>query len=263
MLLTTNAIKRDLSYALPYAGLADCYSYLFMYFENNQENIQESVAASTKAIELDPELAEAHTARGLAVSLSMRYEEAEKAFDRAIQLNPKLFEAFYFYARNCRQQGNIEKAALLFEKANEIRPGDYQATVFLVSAYKKLSFHAKAENTAHLAVELIEKHLRLNPDDARALYLGGGALIILDRVKQAIDWAKRAHEIAPDDSRVTYNIACIYSLAGRIEQALDCIEIAIGSGYASLGWIENDSDLDPIRDQPRFQQAIKKLKQGD
>jgi adenylate cyclase len=54
-------------------------------------------------------------------------------------------------------------------------------------------------------------------------------------------------------------MACIYSLAGKIEQALDCFEIAIESGYASLEWIDKDLDLDPIRDQPRFQKALKKL----
>jgi adenylate cyclase len=255
----TRAIKKDLDYALAYAGIADCYSYLFLYFEKRQENIEQSVAASKRAIELDPELAEAHAARGLAMSLSMQYDEAEKAFDRAIKLNPKLYEAYYFYARTCRQLGKIEKAALLFEKAGEVRPEDYQAAVFLVSAYEKLNLPMKAETAAHRAIELVEKHLRLNPDDARALYLGGGILMTLDEVEKAINWAKRAYAIDPDDPRVLYNMACIYSLAGKIEQALDCFEIAIESGYASLEWIDNDLDLDPIRDQPRFQKALKKL----
>jgi adenylate cyclase len=188
----TRAIKKDLDYALAYAGIADCYSYLFMYFEKRQENIEQSLAASKRAIELDPELAEAHAARGLAVSLSMQYDEAEKAFDRAIKLNPKLYEAYYFYARTCRQQGKIEKAALLFEKAGEVRPEDYQAAVFLVSAYKKLNLPIKAETAAHRAIELVEKHLQLNPDDARALYLGGGVLMTLGEVEKAINWAKRS-----------------------------------------------------------------------
>jgi adenylate cyclase len=255
----TQAIKKDPDYALAYAGLSDCFSYLFMYFEKKQENIERSVAVSKRAIELDPELAEAHAARGLAVSLSMQYDEAEKEFDRAIKLNPKLYEAYYFYARTCRQQGKIEKAALLFEKASEMRPDDYQATIFLVSAYKELNLPAKAEKAAHRAIELVEKHLRLNPDDARALYLGGSILITLGEVEKAINWAERAHTIDPNDPRVLYNMACIYSLAGKIERALDCFEKAIESGYASLEWIENDLDLDPIRNHPRFKKTLKKL----
>jgi tetratricopeptide (TPR) repeat protein len=189
----------------------------------------------------------------------MQYDEAEKEFDRAIKLNPKLYEAYYFYARTCRQQGKMEKAALLFQKAAEVRPEDYQATVLLVSAYKALNLPTEAETAAHRAIELVEKHLRLNPDDARALYLGGHILTVLGEVEKAINWAKRAHAIDPDDPGVLYNMAGFYSLAGKIEQALDCFEIAIQSGFASREWIDNDSDLDPIRDQPRFQKALKKL----
>ncbi len=255
----TRAIKKDLNYALAYAGLSDCYSYLFMYSEKKQENIEQSVAASKRAIELDSELAEAHAARGLAVSLNMQYDEAEKEFDKAIRLNPKLYEAYYFYARTCRQQGKIEKAILLYKKAGELRPEDYQAAVFLASAYKKLNLPAKAETAAMRAIELVEKHLRLNPDDPRAWCLGGCKLMALGEVEKAIEWAKRAHTIEPDDPGVMYNSACLYSLAGKIEKALECFEKSIDSGFASLEWINNDLDLDPIRDHPRFQKALKKL----
>jgi adenylate cyclase len=82
---------------------------------------------------------------------------------------------------------------------------------------------------------------------------------MLGEVEKAITWAKRARAIDPDDPGVLYNMACIYSLAGKIEQALDCFETAIQLGFASLEWIDSDSDLDPIRDQPRFQKALEKL----
>jgi adenylate cyclase len=81
----------------------------------------------------------------------------------------------------------------------------------------------------------------------------------LGEVEKAINWAERAHVIDPDDPGVLYNLTCIYSLAGKIELALDCFEIAIQSGFASLEWIENDLDLDPIRNHPRFQKALKEL----
>jgi serine/threonine protein kinase/Tfp pilus assembly protein PilF len=255
----TRAIEIDPDYTLAYAGLADCYSYLFMYFEKNEENIEQSAMASKRALELDPELAEAHVARGLAVSLNGKYDEAEKQFDSAIKFNPKLYEAYYFYARTCRQQGKIEKAVRLFKKAGEVRPEDYQAPTFLASMYKKLNSPEKTKTTARRAVELVEKHLQLNPDDARALYLGGGSLMILGEVERATEWVKRAFAIDPDDPRLQYNMACNYSLAGKTEQALDYFEMALESGYASREWIDNDVDLDAIRNHARFQKALRKL----
>ena len=58
---------------------------------------------------------------------------------------------------------------------------------------------------------------------------------------------------------VLYNAACIYSLLGKIDEALDFFEKAIETGFASRKWIESDSDLDPIRNHPRFQKALKKM----
>ena len=130
----TRAIEKDPNYALAYAGLADCYSYLFTYFDSRKEILEHSISASKKALELDHNLAEAHTARGLAVSLNLQYTDAEKEFEKAIELNPKSCEAYYFYARTCKQQGNNEKAVRLFEKASEVRPEDYQAPLLAASA---------------------------------------------------------------------------------------------------------------------------------
>ncbi len=255
----TRAIKKDPDYALAYAGLADCYSFLSTYFEKTQENIEGAVTASKRAVELDPGLAEAHASMGLALSLNKQYDDAEKEFDNAIKLNPKLYEAYYFYARICKQRGKIEKAVVLFKKASEVRPEDYQAAVFLFTSYNDLNRHSEAKSTAHRAIELIEKHLQFNPDDARALYLGGLIFMNLGVTEKAITWADRAQTIDPDDPGLLYNLTCLYSLAGKVEKALDCFEAAIQSGFATREWLENDSDLDPIRNQPRFQKALKEI----
>ena len=65
--------------------------------------------------------------------------------------------------------------------------------------------------------------------------------------------------IDPNETAVLYNAACIYSELGKVDVALDYFEKTIESGYASREWIDNDSDLDPIRNHPRFQKALKKL----
>ena len=112
----------------------------------------------------------------------------------------------------------------LFKKAGEVRPEDYQAALFLASAYERLNSPEKT-GAARRAVTFAEKHLQLNPDDARALYLGAGALTTLGEFERATEWGKRALAIDPDDPRVHYNIACLYSVTGKTEQALEHFEI--------------------------------------
>jgi len=71
---------------------------------------------------------------------------------------------------------------------------------------------------------------------------------------------ERAVSLDPEETAVLYNAACFYSRLGNVEKALDYFERTIDSGYASKEWIDNDSDLDPIRNHPRFQAILKKLK---
>ncbi|MCH7774507.1 MAG: tetratricopeptide repeat protein, partial [Bacteroidetes bacterium] len=253
------AIQKDKNYAFAYAGLADGYSQLYMFFDRNNENLEQALVASQKALELDPELAEAHSSRGLALAQNNQFEEAVKQFETAIQLNPKFYDAYYEYGRACRVRGKHDKAAKLFEKATQVEPENYQAALFLGSAYIDLNLETEGKKANQRALEVFRKHIDLNPDDARALYLGAGALIRADDPEEALEWVKKAISINPDETSVLYNATCIYSLLGKFDEALDYFEKAIEAGFASREWIDNDSDLDPIRNHPRFQKALKKL----
>src|SRR5579885_3432501 len=82
-----------------YAGMADCWSYLYLYSEPSEALREQAEWASAKAVELNPESAQAQASRGLALSLSGRNAEAEAAFEMALLLDPSLFEANYFYAQ--------------------------------------------------------------------------------------------------------------------------------------------------------------------
>jgi adenylate cyclase len=90
------AIELDEKYALAYAGMADAYSHLFRYADATPENAAKAIQASEKAIDLDPDSAEAHASRGLSLFISEAYEAAQEEFREAVRLNPKLWEAHYY-----------------------------------------------------------------------------------------------------------------------------------------------------------------------
>ena len=103
------------------------------------------------------------------------------------------------------------------------------------------------------------KHIELNPDDVRALYLGAITQITLGNKEIGLEWANNALAAEPDDPGVIYNVACCYSLLGKNDGAIDLLEKAIDNGFGQKEWIENDSDLDPLRDDPKFRLIIEKL----
>ncbi|MGB6642438.1 MAG: tetratricopeptide repeat protein, partial [Thermoanaerobaculia bacterium] len=255
----TRAIEIDPEFALGHAGLADLSSYARMYYGGSDTDLERADEASRKALELAPELAEAHASRGLALSLQDRYREAAEAFETAIRLDPQLFEAHYFYGRASWQQGKLEEAAKHFKQAMKVRPEDFQAPALLGSVYNGLGQPDKHRECQRLAYEIIMKHLELNPDDARALYLGSGCLIGMGETEQGLEWAARAVAIDPTDAAILYNVACVYSEAGRVEETLDYLEKAVAAGFVQKEWIINDGDLDPVRDHPRYKALIESM----
>jgi TolB-like protein/Tfp pilus assembly protein PilF len=253
------AMEIDPGYAIAHAGAADCCSFLYMYWDGSRANLEGADNHSKKALELGPDLAEAHASRGLALSLSKRYEEAEREFQTAIRLNPKLFEAHYFFGRALFQQGKHTDAALQYREASRVRPEDYQAALLVVQSLRSLNRTAEAEAIQRQGVQLAEKHLELNPDDARALYLSAGALMQLGEPQRALEWAGRALALDPEDSGVLYNVACVYALGRQANEAIACLDKAIQNGFGHRAWLENDSDFDSLRGDPRFQGLLERL----
>jgi serine/threonine protein kinase/tetratricopeptide (TPR) repeat protein len=253
------AIEMDPNYAKAYAGVADCCAFMYMYWDGTKANLEGADSASRKALELDPELAESHASRGFALSLSRQYDEAREQFETAIRLNPKLYEAHYLYARACFQEGRLEDAVRHYQEASRVRPEDYQALLLVQSALHGLGRHDEAKAALQSGLEVAEKHLELNPDDARALCLGAQALMQLDQQDRAVEWAQRAYKIDPTDSGVLYNVACVYALGGMTHQALDCLDQAIQNGFGHREWLDHDTDLDSLREDPRFEGLRQKL----
>jgi tetratricopeptide (TPR) repeat protein len=253
------AMEIDPNYIRAYAGAADCCSFLYMYWDASKANLEGADAYSRKALELGPEAAEAHASRGLALSLSKRYQEAEQEFEAAIRLNPKLFEPHYFFGRASFQQGKYGEAVQHYEEASRVRPEDYQTPLLVVTSLTRLGRTGEAEASLRRGVQVAEKHVELNPDDARALCLGAGAFIQLGEREKALDWARRGLTLDPEDSGVLYNVACVYALGGETEDALTCLDKAVRNGFGHREWLENDSDLDSLRADPRFEALLRKL----
>jgi len=250
------AIELDPEYALAYAGLADSCSLLFMNCDAREQNLTQGNVASRRALELGPDLAEAHLSSGLVHSLSMRFTEAEREFEFAIKLDPKLFEALYHYGRARIAQGEFAEAARLFERACALRPEDFQAPTFLGRCYTSMGRKEEGEAMSRKALRLIDERLSLNPDDARACQLGATVAASLGLDSIATDYARRALTINPEDPLLLYNISCMYALLGNHNEALDCLEKAVDKGYGQKDWVEHDSDLDSLRELPRFQRIV-------
>ncbi len=69
-------------------------------------------------------------------------------------------------------------------------------------------------------------------------------------------WLERALASDPEDALNLYNVACVYSEIGEIDKAIDCLEGSVRRGMAQMDWIRHDTDLDNLRDHPRFKALL-------
>jgi adenylate cyclase len=232
--------------------------YLFSW-GGHDPDLQKARNESTRALELDPELADAHVAAGQSLSMEQRYGDADAEFERAIELDPMLFDAYYYYARSCFKAGDLKKALKLFEKAQRVRPEDYQSAALIAAVLRQLGKSDEAHRADRLAIESINKHLELYPEEARAFNLGAIILARLGEVERAKQWNERAMSLAPDDDAILYNASCVFAVLGEEDRALAGLQRAIEAGLAGGDWVSHDPDWERLRDHPRFQALVQRL----
>lgn len=141
----------------------------------------------------------------------------------------------------------------MFERASLLRPDDFLAPNFLATVLDDIGLSADADVARQLSLRLIDERLELNPDDARAINFGAALLARIGDRDRTIEYIHRSLAVDPEDSTMLYNIACAYSLIGMPDEALSSLEAAVDRGFGHKEWIEHDSDLESIRDTPRFQ----------
>jgi adenylate cyclase len=258
--LFERAIQLDAEYAPAWAGLATLHALLYEWWGSKDEDLREADRASRIAMELAPDLADAHLARGFALSIQRRYEEAKPAFEAAARINPNLFDAYYYYGRAAFAAGDTEKSVELWRKAGEVRREDFESPLLQAQSLRKLGRGDESVAVNRESVRRAERLLDINPRNARVLSFGAGALLEDGQTERAREWTRRAEQLYPEDMAVIINGACLRARLGMKEEALELLERVFNKGWGKKDWIENDPDYDSLREEPRFIAMMARLK---
>ncbi|HEX6791790.1 MAG TPA: protein kinase [Candidatus Krumholzibacteria bacterium] len=254
--LFAQAIEIHPRYARAYAGSADCHSYLAMYFGGGEEAAVAADTASARALELAPDLPEAHASRGAALFLRRDFDAAEHHLRRAIELAPRLYDPHYMFARLCFTRGRFDEAAARFAEACSIVPEAFDAWYLLGMCYRRLGQDDRARSADLECIEAVKRWVRVHPEDTRAWTMGASVLAEVGEPERAMRWVERALAVDADEPIIEYNAACVYVGLKRHDDAIRCLEMALRTGGVIRSWASNDPDLDPLRADPRFQHIL-------
>ncbi len=283
------ALQRDPNYALAYAGLADCYNGMTAYpYLSPKEAVPQAKAAAKRALEIDPTLAEAHTA--LANSLACfdwNWEEAEREFKRAIELNPNDSGTHWRYGMfYLMVLGRSEESIAEGKLAVELEPLNLNNGANLSGLY----FHARQNDKAYdeakqvfdldpnfivgrwalsqasimkgmytEAITLNEQSLQKDPTNQVFLRFAGLAYAKAGRRQDAEQIISRYRAIAKGQYVMSYHIAVIYAALGEKDKAFAELEKGFEERDYLLPRIKVEPFLDPLRDDPRYQDLILRI----
>ena len=283
-----DAIKKDPTFAPAYLGLASAYGDLGTVYGgvSPSETRPKIFAALHKALDLDPDLAEAHGFLAGTYQQDWRWQESQAEFARALALKPNDAAERGGYAGWLLSQGRVEEAVTWARSAHELDPLD----VGLLINNGFLLFHARRYDES---IQTLRSALAVDRDSAVAHWFLGYDLIAKGQPEQAIPVLEKALLLSGRSSAVIGVLVRAYAHAGRRDDALRLVAelkrrreagyvpaAAFVNAYLGLGdneqafvWLERayqekstilqflktHPHFDPIRGDPRFTDLIRRV----
>jgi TolB-like protein/DNA-binding winged helix-turn-helix (wHTH) protein/tetratricopeptide (TPR) repeat protein len=282
------AINKDPSYGAAYSGLADCNSGLTWHgFTSPAETLPRAHAAALKAIEIDPQSAEAHASLALVLHHEWNWPGAEAEFKRALQLDPRYANAHHWYGDYLSIRGRHDEALVEAKKASDLDPLNLMIGSWLGLRYylarKYDSAIEQGRNTVELDPNFAAAHLllgeayvqmRLHEEGLAELqsaaslsrnsplYLAqvGVAYAAEGRKTEALQIVTQLQATSIDRYVSPYGLAQIYAALNDKEQTIKWLTIAYEDRAVWMSYLAVDPVFDGYRSDRRFQDLLRRVR---
>jgi len=279
------ALDKDPTFAPAYVGLAEAYTSLGTIFVGvpPEETRPKAIIAARKALELDPDLGEAHAQLAIVLQQEWRWSDAEVEFQRALELNPSGGDAYAGFAYWLMCQGRTQEAIAWAQRGRELDP-------LAINGINEILFQSHRYDEAIRESNAV---LAVRPDDGGALWISGAALIANNQPADAISPLEKIVSISRGSPAATGVLIRAYAHAGRRADALRLLAelkhrresgyvpagafvnayLGLGDNEQAFAWLEQayreHSNIlmflkthpyfDPLRSDPRFQDLVRRV----
>jgi TolB-like protein/DNA-binding winged helix-turn-helix (wHTH) protein/Tfp pilus assembly protein PilF len=282
------AIDKDPAYGVAYSGLADCNSGLAWHgFKSPADALPKAHAAALKAIEIDPQSAEAYASLGLVRLHRWDWSAAETAFKHALQLDPNYANAHHWYADYLSINGRHDEALFEARHALQLDPLNLMIGTWVGLRYYLAREYGHAIEQGQSTVELDpsfaaghlvlgEAYVRAGLRDKglvelqRAAALSGGSPLYLAQVAVAHALAERKSEALRIAARLQmlsteryvspYGLAQIYAALKDNEQTFKWLQAAYDDHAVWMAYLAVDPAFDAFRSDRRFQDLLRRVR---
>ncbi|GMR22053.1 MAG: serine/threonine-protein kinase [Acidobacteriota bacterium] len=281
------ALEKDPNYALAYSGLADSYSLLGFYYESPRTASPQARAAAEQALELDDQLAEAHTSLGwVKLFYDWEFAEAERHFQRALALDPAYATAHQWYAAylRCMQRNDEDVAqlrlaveldplsliintgygwALSVAGRNEEADEQFRKTLELnpswALGYLRLGHHHELQGSFDKAILAYERAVELSSQGVVGLGHLGHAYAKAGRIDEAQRVLERLDELVETRYVASFERASVYAGLGDMDNFFEWMEKAYQERPFQLPLVRAFPFVEDVEQDPRFAELLKRI----
>jgi serine/threonine protein kinase/Tfp pilus assembly protein PilF len=282
------AVENDPTYAMAYAGLADCYVLLgWNSYLPPKQAFPKGKAAAQVALQIDPDLAEAHTPLAALLWLDdWEWDKAQTEFKRSLELSPTYPTANHWFAEYAMTMGRHEEAMVRIKKSQDLDP---LSLIISVAVGWALYFARRYDE----AIEQLRRTVDLDPnypvtywilglllrkkgsyelaitEGEKGVKLSGGSPLMRAALAHTLGTAGRteeARQILDDLTKLTkqkyvapYFFAGIQTGLGERERAIECLQKCYEEHSHWLIYLHLDPSMDDLRDSPGFQDLLRRV----
>lgn len=212
------ATRLDERFALPYASLGEAYWRKYV-ITLDYEWVRRAIAASDRALVLDPEQSQVHVSLGYIYYSTRNIDAAIREFELALEIQPVCDEAFRRLGKCYQVKGDLQTAVSYFEKAMEIRPRYWNYYNGLGLCYYTFAQYDRA-------AEMFRRVIELQPDNYNGYNNLGAIYYLRGQFEDALVMHQRAIEIQPSEEAYS-NLGTDYFYTGCYEKAVESYKSAI------------------------------------
>jgi non-specific serine/threonine protein kinase len=251
--LLDEALAIDPEFALAHAALGECYATRGLRWWAGLEVAELAARHAHRALELEPDLADAHYVLMMTQRLLGDPEKVLESIERVLEKRPEDGQTLEWAAWGYMSLDRPREALPILERLTH----RHTALGFLANAYEMLGRDEEADRANQMLCDRLVELLHRNPDSTQERSLLGVTLVRCGCPEKGLAQAERAVALDPDDGRLRYNAACSYALAGRAEPALEHLREATKNLPSFISdWPRRDPDLRQIRDLPEFERIF-------
>jgi adenylate cyclase len=257
--LCHQATLLDPDYAQAWALMA--LAQLELQFVHGRD--ENALPPAERALEINPDLAEAHAIKARFLEEEGKRDEAENQIRTALKLNPNSWEVNRELARMLFRNGRIPDSIPFFEKAGSLMETDWHNPLMLTTCYEATGDKAALRRVAKLTFDRAERAVASDPTNGTALAGGAYSLAAFGELDRAREWTRRALLLDPDNLNMRYNLACtLIRQLGDADEAIATLGPFFDKVNSTtlLRHMEVDPDLDPLRRDPRFDEMFARAK---